>query len=709
MRLLAGLGEGDAHRQLGDVGQELVQRRVEQADRDGQPVHGLEELDEVLLLQRQEGLQRLLALGVRVGEDEALDVLAALTEEHVLGAAQADALGAEAAGAQRVLGVVGVGADAQPADAVRVGHDAVHGGDELVGVVGAGVHAALEVLDDRGRHDGYLTEVHLAGGAVDGDDVALLDNLAVGRGHPAALGVDLELLGAADTGLAHAAGDDGGVRGLAAARGEDALGGDHAVQVVRVGLASDQDDLLAGAGPLDRGVRVEDGLADGGARGGGDAAPDLLDLRVLVELREHELRELGAGDALERLGLVDQALVHELRGDAEGGTGRALADTGLEHPELAALDGELDVAEILVVGLQRLHDVHELVVRLLVDRLEVGQRHGVADTGDDVLALRVLQVVAVDAGVARGGVAGEGDAGAGVRAEVAEDHRADVDGGAEVARDALLAAVELRAVGVPGVEDGLDGEVHLLTRVLGEVAAGLGLHDLLEVLDDLLEVGGVQVGVAGDLLRGLGLVEGLLEELAVDAEDGLAEHLDEAAVRVPREALVVGLAGEAGHGLVGEADVEDRVHHARHGELGSGADGDEQRVVGLAELLAHLLLKGVEVGADLVAQCDGLRAALEVDLARLGGDREAGGNRQAEVGHLGEVRALATEQVLQVPVALGEVVDELLIINFRHGSRLLDDSVGCPDGEEHTQIEGVCGGTPAGHMVLTTRPPAHRK
>jgi len=62
-----------------------------------------------------------------------------------------------------------------------------------------------------------------------------------------------------------------------------------------------------------------------------------------------------------------------------------------------------------------------------------------------VLALGVLQVVAVDALVAAGRVAGEGDARARVGAEVAEDHRADVDGRAEVVRDALLAAVELGA------------------------------------------------------------------------------------------------------------------------------------------------------------------------------------------------------------------------------------------------------------------------
>ncbi len=87
----------------------------------------------------------------------------------------------------------------------------------------------------------------------------------------------------------------------------------------------------------------------------------------------------------------------------------------------------------------------QLAVGVRVDLLQVLQRHGVADAGDDVLALGVLEVVAVDALLAGGGVAGEGDAGAGVHAEVAEDHRDHVDRRAEVVEDALLAAVEDRA------------------------------------------------------------------------------------------------------------------------------------------------------------------------------------------------------------------------------------------------------------------------
>ena len=78
------------------LGRELVQRRVDQADGDGLAVHGLEDADEVVALERQQLGQRLLAGFERVGDDHLLDGQAAFfgVEEHVLGAAQADAFGA---------------------------------------------------------------------------------------------------------------------------------------------------------------------------------------------------------------------------------------------------------------------------------------------------------------------------------------------------------------------------------------------------------------------------------------------------------------------------------------------------------------------------------------------------------------------------------------------------------------------------------------
>ena len=93
--------------------------------------------------------------------------------------------------------------------------------------------------------------------------------------------VDVEGFAADDAALAPAAGDDGRVGGLAAGRGEDALGGEHAADVLGAGLAADEDDLdallrlLFGVG----GVEAE--LAGGGAGDGVDARGDL----ELLELR----------------------------------------------------------------------------------------------------------------------------------------------------------------------------------------------------------------------------------------------------------------------------------------------------------------------------------------------------------------------------------------------------------------------------------------
>jgi len=165
--------------------------------------------------------------------------------------------------------------------------------------------------------------------------------------------------------------------------------------------------------------------------------------------------------------------------------------------------------------------------------------------------------------------------------------------------DALAAAVDAGTLGVPGAEDGLDAHVHLGARILGEVLASLFLDDALEGVDEALEVLGGQLGVTLHAALGLEVVEGVGEEVAVDIEDGLAEHLDEAAVGVPRKALVTANGCEAENGLIVEADVQDGFHHAGHGELCAASHGDQERVGGVAEVAAHLILDAAQSAGDL--------------------------------------------------------------------------------------------------------------
>ena len=146
--------------------------------------------------------------------------------------------------------------------------------------------------------------------------------------------------------------------------------------------------------------------------------------------------------------------------------------------------------------------------------------------------------------LARVRVARERDAGAGVVAHVAEDHRHDVDGRAEVVGDLLVLAVVLGALAEPRGEDGLDREVELLERILGKSRPVSALTMRLESVS-VPQGGGVELGV---LLRRLGApwpLRGRGRTARPDVHDDPPEHLDEAPIGVPAEALVAGQPDQA--------------------------------------------------------------------------------------------------------------------------------------------------------------------
>ena len=195
-----------------------MDRRVEQADDDREGRHDLEQGLEVLLLQGQQTVERFLALFLGVGNDHVDDDRQARRViEHALGAGQADADGAVLERPTRIDRGVGVGHDLDPGDLVGPAQER----DQLLGEL---------------RLDGRdLAQVDLTRGPVQGDHVAFLE-AGIADDGDALVDIDVDALGTGHAALAHAAGDDRRVGGLAAARGQDALGGEEAVDVFRLGL-----------------------------------------------------------------------------------------------------------------------------------------------------------------------------------------------------------------------------------------------------------------------------------------------------------------------------------------------------------------------------------------------------------------------------------------------------------------------------------------
>jgi hypothetical protein len=128
-------------------------------------------------------------------------------------------------------------------------------------------------------------------------------------------------------------------------------------------------------------------------------------------------------------------------------------------------------------------------------------------------------------------------------------------------------------------------------------------------------------------------------------QDHVPEHRDEPAIAVEREALVAGPGGEAVDRRVVQTEVEDRFHHAGHRHARAGSDGHEQRSLGITEADARGVLELLEILEDLLPQPVRQPALPGVFRPGLGGDREAGRDRDSEVGHLGELAALAAEKV----------------------------------------------------------------
>ena len=131
---------------------------------------------------------------------------------------------------------------------------------------------------------------------------------------------------------------------------------------------------------------------------GGEALGDHLQVAA-GELRVEHLVEVVGVDPLHRLlaGELDVAVLGHVDGHPQGRRAGALADAGLEHPELALLDRELGVAHVAVVQLEPVEDVEQLGVDRGELQLQVVEVLGVADAGHHVLALGVDQEVAVRA------------------------------------------------------------------------------------------------------------------------------------------------------------------------------------------------------------------------------------------------------------------------------------------------------------------------
>ncbi len=149
------------------------------------------------------------------------------------------------------------------------------------------------------------------------------------------------------------------------------------------------------------------------------------------------------------------------------------------------------------------------------------------------------------------------------------------------------------------------------------------------------------------------MLDYLLEAMVIDPHHDRPVHLYEPPVRIPGEAGIIRRGGKALDRAVGQAQVQDRVHHSRHRYPCAGADRNQQRMRLVAEFQAHRFLHRGKRIVDLRLQFRRIVPVIVVERrADVGGDGETRRDRQADRGHLGQIRPFASQQVAHIRSAL---------------------------------------------------------
>ena len=188
----------------------------------------------------------------------------------------------------------------------------------------------------------------------------------------------------------------------------------------------------------------------------------------------------------------------------------------------------------------------------------------------------------------------------------------------------------------------------MLVGIGGKLLAEAPAIEGFVLLNQPFESLQADLGVGLDALFLLQLGQQFLEMFPAQAHHDVGEHGHEAAVGIVGKPLVVRQFRQADPRLLVEAQVEDGIHHPRHGDPRARADGDEERILRVAEVPASPSLDLLECLQRLLPHIRWEVAGLHILNTCLGSDGETGGHGEPRAGHVGQTSPFAAEYDLHL-------------------------------------------------------------
>ena len=572
----------------------------------------------------------------------------------MFGTGQTNTLSAEIASLFSIFRSFGIGADFHGFDFVNPRHQ------------------LAEVAGHFNRNGRNLAFDNLAFAAVQRYPVAFFNNGAGLGGHGFVFVADGNVMRTGNARRTHTAGNNGRVRGHAAAGGNNALGSMHAANVFRTCFITDKDNFFAFGSPSFGIFGIKDGTADGSAGAGRQTGSDNFLRSLRIQHRVQQLVKLFGTDAHNGFFFVQQAFFNHFNGHADGGGGSAFAVTALQHPEFAVFNGEFHILHVFVVIFKVVANVNQFLIQVgpfFFQRSAVtlrGHRLRRTNTGHNVFTLCINQIFAVVNVFAGRRVTGEANAGSAVIARITKDHGLNVNGCAPVARNVVELAVGNGAVNHPGTKYGADTGPQLFPRILRNNFAQL-FADFFIFVNQLFEVFRSQIRIRFVAFGLFHIFQSFFIQIQIGAHNHVRKHLQETAIRVISKSFASGSFSQSFNGFVVQTEVQNRIHHTRHRNAGAGTNREQQRIIGVGKFFAHNLLNAGNSLANLIFEVGRILVIIVVIIrANFRCDGESRRYRQTDLVHFCKVGTFTAEEITHGGVAFGLAVTKC-IYPFTHG------------------------------------------
>ena len=637
---------------------EFVQRRVEKTYRYAISVHCHKYTEEVLSLYREEFLESFAATLFAPCENHFAHGLDTFSlKEHVFCTAETDTFRSETARCLGIARSVGIGTN-------------IH-----LRIFLGNIHYCAEVSAEVSLYGAYLSVVNFTGRTVERNPVALFVNFAA-HFYGTCFVIDIYFTCTRYAAFTHTAGNNGSVRCHTAASRKDTLSDIHTAEVFGRSLDSYKDYFLAFFSPSFSIIGEEYNLSGGGTRRSGETFCHYFGRlqSYFVEYRVQELVQFLRLHAFQNCLVVNLACTIHVHSYLNHGCTCTFSVTGLEEPELTVLYGKFEVLHILEVIFQFLLGLDKVFctfghrfferrifrcANLFADTLEGSPTArtlyryllGSSDTGNNVFALCIDKVFAVEYVFTGSSVAGKCNSGCRSITHIAEYHCLNVYGSTPFFGYLVHSSVIYCAFVHPAVEYGAYCTPQLFPRVIGEFFARSLLNSNLEELYKFLQVVYVEFGIEFYTFLFLNFIHYLFERVDVGFAFGfhsqhhIAVHLHETSVRVPCKAGISCFYSYTFSNFLRDTEVEDGVHHTGHGYTGTRTYRNKQRIFCITEFCAHYILYiGNRFFNILLNHCyNGITSVLVVSGTNFGSDGKTGRNGYTDKVHFRKVRTFSSE------------------------------------------------------------------